>query len=248
LNYKDISLRLNTLYPFRNSAKIEINCNKAFSVNLKVPKWSKGFNVKVNEKTENITLDNNGFIKIERAWKKGDVIEISFEAKPEVIHVDDSDYAKKYPLAIKYGALLFSYHIPEIWTPIKGYPETPLPEGWNWYNVTPYYEQADDEDINNRLALRREQFTWNVALDENLKSEDITVEEIDENGYVWSNPIIKLHTHCYKAPYSHPIHTVKVFEPFCDYQYVTKKIPLVLEPYGCTNLRITYFPKAKLDR
>ena len=31
-----------------------------------------------------------------------------------------------------------------------------------------------------------------------------------------------------------------------DKQYVTDKLPLTLVPYGCTNLRITYFPIADL--
>ena len=41
-------------------------------------------------------------------------------------------------------------------------------------------------------GYRMYQFTWNIALDENLKPEDIVVNEIDENGYPWENPMIKL--------------------------------------------------------
>jgi len=63
---------------------------------------------------------------------------------------------------------------------------------------------------------------------------------------VWENPPIKLHTHCYKAPYLNALYEGKTFEPIGDYQYVTDKISLTLVPYGCTNLRITYFPKADL--
>lgn len=58
--------------------------------------------------------------------------------------------------------------------------------------------------------------------------------------------MIKLHTHCYKAPYLWPLYPQKTYEPLEDYQYVTDKLELTLEPYGCTNLRITYFPKARL--
>ena len=66
-------------------------------------------------------------------------------------------------------------------------------------------------------------------------------------GYVWENPPILLHTHCYKAPYLNATYQTKTFEPFEKYQYVTDRLDLTLEPYGCTNLRVTYFPKAKLD-
>ena len=37
---------------------------------------------------------------------------------------------------------------------------------------------------------------------------------------------------------------MRTFEPFGDKQSVTEEMNLTLVPYGCTNLRITYFPKA----
>lgn len=69
---------------------------------------------------------------------------------------------------------------------------------------------------------------------------------IEPNGYAWENPMIKLHTHCYKAPYLTAPYANKTLEPFEKYQTVTDEIPLELVPYGCTNLRITYFPRANL--
>ena len=58
--------------------------------------------------------------------------------------------------------------------------------------------------------------------------------------------MIKLRTHCYKAPYLCALYPARTFEPHGQYQYVTKKLPLELVPHGCTNLRITYFAKADL--
>ena len=245
LNYEGISITEKTLYPFRNKVQFEINADKKFALNLKVPGWAKGYEITLNE--EKLSLAQSGnFVGVNREWKKGDIIEISFKAEVEVIQVDDSDFAAKYPLAIRYGALLFSYHIPEKWEEIEGRPMTPLPEGWHWYNVHPHYEEADVPDYQERLGLRRQQYSWNIVVDENLSPEDIEIEEIEEDGYVWENPLIKLHTHCYKsplmnAPYQHLTH-----EPFGKYQKVTKKLPLTLEPYGCTNLRLTYFHLADL--
>ena len=73
-------------------------------------------------------------------------MEIEFEAEIEIIKVDDSDAAGKHPIAIKYGALVFSYHIPEKWTPIPGRPMTPLPEGWSWYTVWATFTAAEGKD------------------------------------------------------------------------------------------------------
>ena len=66
-------------------------------------------------------------------------------------------------------------------------------------------------------------------------------------GYVWEEPPILLHTHCYKAPYLVPNYPHKTFEPYDEYMEVTHRLPLTLVPYGCTNLRVTYFPKADLS-
>ena len=84
------------------------------------------------------------------------------------------------------------------------------------------------------------------AIDENLTCDDVVVEECEAEGYVWENPYIKLHTHCYKAPYLCAPYPSKTFEPYEDKQYVTDKLNLTLVPYGCTNLRITYFPIADI--
>ena len=248
LNYKDISIREQTSYPFRNHVCFEINCCKEFSLNLKIPQWCTGYEISLNDTKIDPTTVKDGYAQIHRKWSEGDTISIRFEAKVEVIKVDDSAGSGKYPLAVKYGALLYSYHIPEKWVPIKGKPMSPLPEGFSWYNVKPEYEEADVPDPHEKLVMRRQQYSWNFAIDENIKPEDFTVEEVDTDGYVWENPMIRLHTHCYKAPYLTALYETKTFEPIGQYQYVTHKIPLTLVPYGCTNLRITYFPKADLKK
>lgn len=246
LNCDDISITEDTLYPFRNSVKFIINSEKEFCLNLKIPSWAKSYTISVNGKTFETTSGIDGYAPVKLRWHSGDVVTITFETDVKVIKIDDSDGSKKYPLAIKYGALLYSYHIPEKWIPIKGRPMTPLPDGWTWYNVIPDFEESDVEDDHEKLAMRRNQYSWNIALDENLSSSDFEIESIDANGYVWENPPIKLHTHCYKAPYLNALYEGKTFEPIGDYQYVTDKLSLTLVPYGCTNLRITYFPKADL--
>lgn len=124
---------------------------------------------------------------------------------------------------------------------------TPLPEGWSWYEAYPEYQDADVADAHERMGLRKFHYTWNIALDENLKASDFEMELLPESEFVWSEPMVKLHTHCYKAPYLCAPYECRASEPYGEYQYVTEKLPLTLEPHGCTNLRITYFPKAKLD-
>ncbi|MBQ5777592.1 MAG: glycoside hydrolase family 127 protein, partial [Oscillospiraceae bacterium] len=247
LNYKGVELLEKTFYPFRNQVAFEIKADKSFALNLKIPAWCKGYIISVNGE-EIKASEKDNYVCLDRAWKAGDVIEISFKAEIEVHVIDDSDAASKYPLAVKYGALVFAYHVPEEWKAIPGNPMTPLPDGWSWWNVLPVYREADVPDEHERIGLRRYQFPWNIAIDENLSPSDIEIEEIEPSGYVWTNPMIKLHTHCYKAPFLCAPYQKKTLEPIGKYQTVTEKIPLELVPYGCTNLRITYFPRADLRR
>ncbi len=246
LDYKGISLEENTYYPFRNSVSFKIKCDRKFSLNLKIPNWSEGVSLKINGAEIAAELSENGYIRIEREWKCGDTVDIAFKATVKVIKVDDSDASKKYPIAFKYGALLYSYHIPEDWQPAKGRPMTPLPEGWTWYNVKPKYNESTVSDPRERMARRREMYSWNISVDEALTADDFEIEELEPSGYAWANPMIKLHTHCYKSPYLVPLYPERVFEPHGEYQYATDKLPLELVPHGCTTLRITYFPKADL--
>lgn len=241
-----VSLRIDTLYPFRDNVAVEIRRDGEYAINLRIPEWSKGYTVKVNRETVNANEKDN-FAEIRRSWKAGDIIEIEFVAEVEVVKIDDSDAGKKYPIAIKRGALVYSFKPEEQWIPIAGSPMTPLPEGWTWYNVKAVHEEADVYDAHERMGLRKYQISWNIALDEDLKNTEISVEKVDCDGYAWENPPIKLHTHCYKAPYLFAPYPCKTIEPPQEYQFVTDKLELELVPYGCTNIRITYFPKAKLN-
>lgn len=248
LECKGRKIEVNTLYPFRNHVELIVCSDEEFSIFLKVPGWAEGYQVTLNGEKLDVCKNENSYVEVCRKWRKEDKLEISFVATPKVIRVDDSDASKKYPMAIKYGALLFAYHIPERWEAYPGAPVTPLPEGWSWFNVKPVYLPQVGGDEHDCSGTNRHRISWNIALDEELSSEDIQVEELPLEGYVWEKPILKLRTECYKAPYLYPPYPIKMLEPAKDKHTVTEKLPLVLEPYGCTNLRISYFPRADLKK
>lgn len=247
LEYSGIKITEKTLYPFRNRVEFEIDADKEFSIFLRIPEWCSEYTVQVNSKNYPVSKNGSGYAEIAKHWKKGDILRICFKTEVQVLRIDDSDASKKYPIAIKYGALVFSYQTRENWVPIQGTPETELPEGWSWYNVYSSFDESDHAaDPHEVMGKRKFVIDWNFAVDENLKNDEIEIEEIEEKGYVWSNPTIKLHIPAYKALYLCAPYPCTTLEPFGDRQTVGDKLEIELVPYGCTNLRITYFPRADL--
>ncbi|HNX15175.1 MAG TPA: glycoside hydrolase family 127 protein, partial [Oscillospiraceae bacterium] len=246
IRHNGLTIEEKTLYPFKNSVTLDVTGNGVLY--CKNPAWSKETAITVDGKTQSAEVNQNGFIRLDLIGSDHHNIELSFRAEIEVLHIDDSDNAGKHPLAFRYGALLFSLPIQEKWEPYYPQTETPLPEEWPWYKVKPVFEEASTDDNYLRLQLRRDRIYWNVAVDENLKAEDIKVEYNCKNGYVWSEPHVVIKIPAYKAPYSCCLYPSKTFEPFGDCQRVAHPIELTLVPYGCTNLRITYFPRADLEK
>lgn len=232
-----------TAYPFGNSVRFIFGKDAELTLNLKLPEWQKGYSLSVNGRDTEVKTEN-GYIVIRRTWRCGDVLSVAFTREISIHRIDDTDGASKYPLAFKYGALLFSLPIPENWVKIPGRPMTPLPDGWSWYDVEPLVVDDPYIDSHDVLGYRKEIISWNVSVCEKVDVSKIEITEKSIDGYPWENPPITLTVPMYKSPDAFPPYLSKNVEPYCARQAVTHPVICKLVPYGCTNLRITYFPIA----
>ena len=235
-----------TLYPFRDTVNFTIHGEKECSVFLKIPSWCKKYVITLNNQAYPADAQN-GYAQIHRLWTDGDSLTIRFEMETEVMRVDDRYAGKKHPIAIKRGVLMYSLHIPEIWAVCeRGATMSNNTDEWPWYTANPQYTDADLYDAHEVMGAKRYQIGWNIALDERLKPSDITVEEVETDGYVWETPKIKMRLKGYRAPFLFSPSPQRTLEPFGDKQTVDMEKEIELVPYGCTNLRITYFPIADI--
>ena len=77
-------IAMETLYPFDQKIKLTINAlPKGKTLLLRVPEWCESPSIKINGKASKLKAEN-GFFRIERKWKQGDVIELVFPMLPSL--------------------------------------------------------------------------------------------------------------------------------------------------------------------
>ena len=102
---KGMTLRQETQFPYGESSRITIPGGKGqFPILVRYPVWvTKGaFSVKVNGKPVNIISGPSSYVTIDRRWKKGDVIDISFPMHNSVSYLPN---VPQY-IALMHGPIL----------------------------------------------------------------------------------------------------------------------------------------------
>lgn len=144
-----IAIAARSDYPFRNEIAFTLTPEKpvAFPLYLRVPAWCDRPQLSLNGQPQKTTPEK-GFLRIERQWKAGDVVRLSFPARPRIVTglcADGEPYASAC-----YGPLLFALPIPTVGTDLnKAQPNVhwqfalspastaevktlPMPRRWSW--------------------------------------------------------------------------------------------------------------------
>lgn len=125
LGNDSVSIKMTTAYPWKGNIKVNIDPidPKQFDLHLRLPGWSQGeaspgdlyrflnntkapVTVKVNGKKEQLTI-SNGFILINKKWKKGDVVDLEIPMAPQYIVASDSISYNKNKIAIQRGPFIY---------------------------------------------------------------------------------------------------------------------------------------------
>jgi len=237
-----------THYPFNETLKFTVRadspCNK--SIHFKIPEWCESAEMEINGAEREIISQKSGYRSVFRDWMGETTITLAFRSGVRVVKINDNDLANKQPIAFEYGPLLFCLPIAERWEPYPGSPMTPLPENWSWYEVKPEIRDIET-DIYNLTCSRFEYIPWHVAVREDVDVSEIKIIRAEPDGYVWENPPIRLSVPMRRAKYAYFAsiwRTTEVYE--APVASSPEEITVELIPYGCTALRISYFPRASL--
>ena len=77
-----VDLKIETKYPYDGAVKITVNPKREsnFALNLRVPNFAEGVGITVNGHQEKFAV-RKGFAKVERTWKKGDVVTLGMDMR-----------------------------------------------------------------------------------------------------------------------------------------------------------------------
>lgn len=258
LGGRKVTIREITRYPFEDSIRLEISvagdgraarkrqARAAFPLELRIPSWAQGACVEVNGVATNGTIPGR-MQTISREWSDGDVVTLTLPASFR------TDRWYENSVSLERGPLVYALGLTEEWTR-KEFTENEF--SYPWKHGLCYWEVTTGD-------------AWNYALaDADVKSgfKDAEVEVDDaklQGNWYWNME---------QCPLSVKVRGVRVKEwqlyggqagplPFTPWARngTGNNTPniraaesaadtLTLVPYGCTTLRITEFPLARLDR
>ena len=219
-----------TLYPFRGDVRLTVDfpdqrCGKVrFPLYLRIPAWCTGARIRIGK--EEVESPGAGrILRIERPWKKGDSVSLSFDMEVRTSRWYDGS------TVVERGPLVYALRMDERWESRE-------------------FSGRDREQYGPRYEEVRSESPWNYGF--SLKTLQggqtfrVTEHPLDENTYPWNLE---------SAPVSIRAKAIRLpawkacrgsVGPVAYYKEDGKdwdgEADIELIPYGCTTLRICEFP------
>jgi hypothetical protein len=218
-----------TNYPFNEVIDMSIALERpaAFPISLRIPGWCRQAGITVNGAPIPSEPDTKGFVRIERTWRDGDTIGLSFPMSVKVDTGLDMNSINDLPYIPSREKLRNGNVLPA--APYATVSYGPL------LFALPIAESAADKNHNTPDSAAK----WNYALDE-VTGNGITVERTDMPGQ-WDWPLespLRLRVPAVPCDWS-----PNYYEPLPpDAVADGPRETLTLVPYGCTRFRVSMFP------
>ncbi|MDD4515855.1 beta-L-arabinofuranosidase domain-containing protein [Massilibacteroides sp.] len=107
---KDITLKLETKYPWEGNVKLTVKSLSSplkREIRLRVPGWCDSYNVKINGQSVNKPVTEKGYVVLNKKWKEGDLIELAFDMSVQVVAADPRVKEDEGKRAVQRGPLVY---------------------------------------------------------------------------------------------------------------------------------------------
>ncbi len=208
-----------TGYPFNGSVRFTVSPASPlnFPLKFRIPAWAAGTAILVNGHAEP-SPETGSFAQIERTWRSGDTVEITFPMTPRLTRgFHDS-------IAVERGPLVFSYSIGESWVKLR---DRGLTADWQVFPTAPW-----------NYALK-------VDTDSPIKSIAVIETQVGESPFTSRNTPVRLSVKARKLDQWRAEDGVANPLPQSPVDSDEPEETISLIPYAAAKLRITTFPLVK---
>ncbi|MCW3093767.1 MAG: six-hairpin glycosidase [Ferruginibacter sp.] len=111
-----LRLEQQTKYPWEGNISITLNgvTSKPLAINLRIPAWCKNYSLNVNGKTQPASALVKGYLRLKRAWKAGDKIELVLDMPATLLESNPLVEETRNQVAVKRGPVVYCLESPDL--------------------------------------------------------------------------------------------------------------------------------------
>jgi DUF1680 family protein len=104
-----VRLRMETRYPWEGAVRltVEDGDGSRWALGLRVPEWSGRVTVRVNGGAVDAVPDGSGYLRIQRDWRGGDVVDTDFRMEARLVEPHPAIESTRGAVAIERGPLVY---------------------------------------------------------------------------------------------------------------------------------------------
>lgn len=239
---KDVVLTQVSNYPFDEKVTLTVNTDAKvdFPLYLRIPQWAEGATVMVNGEAQPVVAANGKYVRVERSWADGDVVELTLP-----MQITSQVWEQnKSSVSVNYGPLTLSLQIDEIAEPHDS-------RDTNFVQDDSHWQSGVDASLWPCYVLRPAS-PWNYALkvDADNLPLGIKVEKRDwpANNFPFtaeSVPFVFTATGKQVPSWGYDSTGMTDLLPTKFVDQSEQETTITLIPMGAARLRIAAFPRAK---
>lgn len=227
-----VKIEEKTNYPFEEMVRLKVTVTKTvdFPLYLRIPGWCANASLKINGKTQKEQLLPGEMAKIERQWSSGDEIELALPMKVSLSVWNNSS------VAVSRGPLVYSLKLKQEWKKtaerFPGFPDWNCTAASDWNYALCFPLESYSQKKFSLISMQH--------LDSLFK---VKYNEVPKDAYPWEYSPVELTCKAKKVDNWKLLPdnvTPDVPQSPVISEYPQEEITLI--PFGCAQVRITYFP------